>query len=45
MVLLSCKNILPDSGVYHPDLLEDKMEVIDMALVKKYKEDSVITKE
>ena len=44
MVLLPCKNILPDSGIYHPDLPEDTMEVIDTALRTKFREDGVIAK-
>ena len=42
MVLLPCKNILPDSGIYHPDLPEDTMKVIDTTLGTIFREDGGI---
>ena len=35
MVLLPCDNILPDCGIYHPDLSTDTIAVIDTTIGTK----------
>ena len=44
IIILQCKPVIPDSGIYHPDLTDNIKAVCNTALATKFREDGVIVK-